>query len=358
MKVKNSHNRTSPNSHPALGLTCLCLLAANPPLHAQFNPIGFEGATISGIPYATNVGIPNGTPANTAFSYTFVDGNNLQSFRNASAGIVDSDDGSGGGSAVPDYYKSPEFGWRIDGWQTTDNTAANWDVFNNAYVGNGASIGEDYPGGVAGRRSELSEAININRNFSPAAGNLAKAQGLGDFFLDTHGSSGNTSQIALDFQVNQVDNFFITMAFGGRDAGSQATRSYFRLLENGVSIFNGSTQDTPYEAWTPIDTNNPSAGAVRTETPASIGVTQKDWEYFKNTFAVTPGNNYTLQVLLPEEINFDLAIGAQYSYTPGIITDFSAVPEVSAYGLAGLACATGFAFLRRRPRPAAIAPSA
>ncbi len=328
----------------------VCALLATASVHAQFNPVGFEGATVSGIPYATNVGIPNGTPANTRFSYTFVDGNNLQSFQNASAGIVDSDDGSGGSSSVPDYYKSSQFGWRIDGWQATNNTTANWNVFNNAYVGNGASLGEDYPGGIAGRQTELSEAININRNFSPAAGNLAKAQGLGDYFLDTHGSTGNTSQIALDFRVSQSDTFFITMAFGGRDGGSQAVRGYFRLLENGTSIFNGSTQDTPFESWTPIDGNNPSLGAVQTATPAGAGVTQKDWEYFKNTFAVTPGNNYTLQILLPEELNFDLAIGAQYSYTPGIITDFSAVPEASAYGFAGLACAAGFALLRRRRR--------
>ncbi len=339
---------------PAL-IVGLLMLALAPRLAAQFNPIGFEGSTINNIPYATNVGIPNGTPANTPFSYTFVDGNNLQSFNNASAGIVDSDDGSGGSNSVPDYYKSPEFGWKLDGWQTTNNTTANWNSFNSSYVGNGASIGEDYPGGIAGRTTELSEALNLNQKFSPAQGNLPSAPGLGEHFLDAHGSTGNTSQISLVFQATLADTFFITMAFGGRDTGSQSTKGYYRLIDsNNNVVFSGDTSATPYEAWTPISPGNPSAGSTAATLTNNAGVTQADWEYFKTTFNVTAGSLYTLQILLPEELNFDLAIGSTYSYTPGIVTNFSAVPEPSTYGIAGVAVACGLIWLKRRKRRALL----
>ena len=335
---------------PAL-IVGLFMLTLVPRLAAQFNPIGFEGSTINNIPYATNVGIPNGTPVNTPFSYTFLDGNNLQSFNNASAGIVDSDDGSGGSNSVPDYYKSPQFGWKLDGWQTTNNTTANWNVFNNSYVGNGASAGTDYPGGIAGRTAELGEALNLNQKFSPAQGNLPSAPGLGEHFLDAWGSVGNTSQISLQFLTAQTDTFFITTAFGGRDSGSDNAKAYYRLIDsNNNVVFSGDTSATPYEAWTPINPSNPSAGSTAATKTNNVGVKQADWEYFKTTFNVTAGSLYTLQVLLPEEINFDLAIGSTYSYTPGIVTDFSAVPEPSTYGMAGVAVACGLIWLKRRKR--------
>lgn len=327
---------------------------------AQFNPVGFEGSTIYNIPYATNVGIPTGTPVNTPFSYTFAAGNNLQSFNNSGAGIVDSDDGSGGSNAVPDYYKSPEFAWRLNGWQATNNTTANWGVFNNSYVGNGASIGEDYPGGISGRQTELSEALNLNHLFSPAAGNLAKAPGLGDQFIDAHGSTGNTSQMSLTFLATQTDTFFITLAFGGRDANSQSYKSYFRLLDttNSTVVFSGDTSQTPFEAWTPVNPASPSDGAVAASLTTNLGVTQKDWEYFKQTFNVSAGTTYTLEILMAEEINFDMALGAQYSYTPGIVTNFSAVPEPSTYGLAGLALVGVLVVLRKRSRRQSAANAA
>lgn len=343
------------------------LLSANV-VQAQFNPIGFEGsATVSNIPYSTSTGIPSGTPANTAFSYTFVDGNNIQSFKNSSAGTADSDDGTGGTTAVPDYYKSPEFGWRIDGYQATNNSSGTtntpaWNSFLASHTGNGVSDGIDYPGGVAGRNTEWSEAININQKFSPANGNLAAAPGLGDHFLDVYDASNYSAQLSLNFQATTADVFFVTLAFGGRDAGSANQKAYYRLIDQdtGTVVFSGNTGNngttpitagvgtpgvTQFETWTP----DGSGGAIQTSSNTNIGVTQRDWEFFKETYAVTAGTTYTLQILLPEEINFDMAIGSQYSYTPNIITNFSAVPEPAAYGLAGVALA-GFLLWNRQAR--------
>ncbi|WP_162525211.1 PEP-CTERM sorting domain-containing protein [Rariglobus hedericola] len=323
-------------------------------VYAQFNPIGFEGSsTITNIPYSTSSGIPNGTPANTPYSYTFVDGNNIQSFKNSSAGTVDSDDGTGGTSAVPDYYKSPEFGWAINGYQATNNSSGTtntpvWNSFNSSHTGNGMGDGIDYPGGGTGQNTQFSEAININQKFSPANGNLAAAPGLGDHFLDVYDVVGYTAQLSLNFQATTNDVFFVTLAFGGRDGGSENQKGYYRLIETGTGTvvfsgntgYNGSTPITAgagtpgvtqFETWTP---NGSGASAASSST--NIGVTQRDWEYFKETYAVTAGTTYTLQILLPEELNFDMAIGSQYSYTPNIITNFSVVPEASTFGLAGV----------------------
>ncbi|WP_438483044.1 PEP-CTERM sorting domain-containing protein [Oleiharenicola lentus] len=339
-----------------LAITLLGVVAGSVVAHAQFNPIGFEGTTIYNIPYATNVGIPNGTPVNTPFSYTFVSGNNLQAFRNSSAGIVDSDDGSGGSEAVPDYFKSPEFGWKVDGWQTTNSTSATWNAFDSGYIGNGNGTGTAYPGNGA-PASEWGESFNVNHLFSPAAGNLAKAPGLGDQFLDMHGSTGFTTQLSLQFLATQTDTFFITLAFGGRDSNSQNYKGYFRLrdITNNTVVFSGDTSQTPFEAWTPTDPNNPSLGAVAATPTNNTGVNQKDWEYFKQTFNVTAGTMYSLELLLPEEHNFDMALGSQYSYTPGIQTNFSVVPEPSTYGMMGLAVVGVVIALQRRSKKKATA---
>jgi hypothetical protein len=170
--------------------------------YGQYSAIGFEGGTIGNIPWGTNVGVPAGVATGATFSYTFVDGNNLMSFGSTAGGaIADSDDPGAGSATVPDYYKSPDFGWQMVGYKTTNNTAANWTTFSSSYVGNGNSNGTDYPG-TGALRADWGEGFNINKNFSPAYTNLAKAPGLGDYFLDTHVSPGNTSQIKLDFQTS------------------------------------------------------------------------------------------------------------------------------------------------------------
>ncbi len=317
-----------------------------------FDPIGFEG-NLNDIPYGTNVGIPNGTPVGGPISYDFVAGNNLQSFKNSNLGIPDSDDGTPNtsGGAVPDYYKSPTFGWKLDGWNATNNSTATYNTFSSTFVGNGASIGTDYAGGVAGRNTELSEALNVNRYFSPASGNLAKAPGLGDQFLDAQGKAGFTSQISLKFTAASNDEYFTTLGFGGRDSGSDTARGYYRIIDsNEQLIISGSTSDNPFESWTPIDPLNPSAGAVLTETPAGTGVTQKDWEYFKNTFNVVANETYILQILLPEEQNFDFVLGSTYTSTPGIEI-LSQIPEPTSF--AALLISAICIGLRRRNRDSA-----
>lgn len=318
------------------------------PALGAFTAIGFEGQTIDGIPYSTANGIPDGVAVGSEYSYTFLPGNNLQNFNDGSKGIVDSDDGTSGGGFVPDYYKSSQFGWRLDGHRTTSNSEAGWNSFSSSMTGGGAGGGTDYPGGPAGRNSELGEAFNLNRTFSPATGNLAKAPGLGDQFLDVHGAIGYSAQMTLDFTSSTSEIYYITMGFGGRDNGSQNVMAFYRLLEGSTVIFSGTTGDNPYEAWAPTDRGNPSAGAVATTLGVNPGVTQQDWEYFKHTFSVTAGKTYSLQVMLPEELNFDFALGTQYTHTPGIqvLPAFGAIPEPSSALLGVL----GSALLLRRKR--------
>ena len=351
-----------------LGLTCS--------LHAQFNAIGFEGSTIQNIPNAANVGVPTGS--GSTFSYTFASGNNLQVFNNPSAGTVDSDDvgfsGAGSTSSVPDYYRSSEFLWTHIGFKVTptDNTNPGWDTGFSTTYGNGAANtpvsgisyqsdgyanGDNNPGGsgvrASGTDNQYAEMFNINRNFS-STGNLSAAPGLGSQFLDTHLSPGMSSQFELYFSADQSRTFYTTLAFGGRDntrgTNSANQRSYFRLYDvtAGASVISGDTTDTPNETW---DCGN--AGAVTTPvlvaSDGSVGVTQTNWEYFRLNFAVVSGHSYKLQVMMANEINFDVVIGDTYNNIAGIVGGkIVAVPEASTYGLAGVGLAAGFALLRRR----------
>lgn len=335
------------SSRPLPVVIALSSIFLSPQLLAAFSAIGFEGKIIENIPYSTSTGIPNGVAPGSPFSYTFLSGNNLQSFNDPTRGIVDTDD-VGSGSAVPDYYKSSEFGWKLDGYQATNNSQINWDTFDPTFVGNGAATGTDYPGAAVGRQSELGEAFNVNHLFSPATGNLAKAPGLGDQFLDVHGKAGYSSQITLDFYVPLDEIYYVTMAFGGRDAGSNQAKGYYRLMSGLDVIFSGNTGDLPFEAWQPINRASPSEGAVEAVLGLNAGVTQQDWEYFKHDFNVSAGKTYTLQVMLPEELNFDFAMGPRYTNTPGIeILPGHAVPEPSTV-LSGVFGALLLAFRRKR----------
>lgn len=355
-------------------------------LHAQFNAIGFEGQTIQSIPYDTSIGIPAGKTANQPFSYTLASGNNLQSFQSGNntvaGGFYDTDDkysGSATTTSVPDYYRSPEFLWRVDGFKDVTPTGTNpgWDTgfltgttklkgSNASAVGTGGyTTGDNQPQnqptehsqsgvtgatamGVDGTTRQFSEQFNINRDYSPAAGNLPKAPGLGDQFLDTHLTVGASSQFSLSFNSNVSQSFYATFAFGGRDSGSDSSRAYFRIIDTAGSVLvtgsDGSTNDTPFESWT-----GPLAAPVTTTTYAATGVTQANWEYFKKTFSLVAGHNYKLQIMMPNEINFDMVIGTNYtnisSITGGNLTP---VPEAASYGIAGVGLAAGFALLRRR----------
>ena len=328
-------------------------------LQAQFNAIGFEGGTIQNIPNNANVGVPTASIGAGPFSYTFATGNNLQSFQDPTKGTVDADDvftGSNTVSAVPDYYKSPEFLWKVDGFLVTNNTTPQWNTFNASYYPSTQAVaknGEDLPGAPSGRNTELTETLNINKDFSPASGNLPSAPGLGSQFLDTHATAGNSTQFSLSFNAATTMSLYATFAFGGRDStnDSATTRAYYRLYDNTSStvVFSGSTSDVPYQSWTATNPSNPSLGSTLRANLTDVGVKWVDWEYFKNGFSVTAGHAYTLQIIQPNEINFDMAIGSSYTNIYGISGgNIIPVPEASAYGAVGVGLAAGFALLRRR----------
>lgn len=357
-------NMSVPQSLRSRGLRSLAFALSLSPaasLHAQFNAIGFEGQVIQYIPYSNDVGIPAGTPVNDPFSYTFTSGNNLQSFQSTAGGaIADTDDvgysGAGTTNTVPDYYRSTQFLWKHDGFKATPTGSdPGWGTgFDGSYASSGGyANGANVPGGDSFRNSntngQYAETFNINRDYSPAAGNLPKAPGLGDQFFDTHLNAGTTSQFSLAFTADATRDYYTTFAFGGRDVNSENTRAYYRIFDttDTVAVMSGSTIDTPYESWT-----GPLAAPVLTTSYAASGVTQSNWEYFKGTFSVTAAHSYEIQIMMPEELNFDIAIGSDYTdvgLVDGVITP---VPEASSYGVAGVSLAVGFALLRRR-RPKA-----
>jgi PEP-CTERM motif len=308
-------------------------------LHA-FNAIGFEGNELHGIPNLPTTGVPTGVTSST-FNYTLKTGNNLQTFRNAGAGTVDSDDvlpGTTGSGSVPDYFKAPEFGWILQGYVNTSLTTANWNAFQSDATGASAPQGTDFPGAQSGQTTELGEAFNVNRFFSPAQGNLAAAPGLGDQFLDVWnagGTPGVAAQMSIDITATQNTLWTGTFGFGGRDLLSDQANSFFRLRDGATVLFSGSTGDVPFEYWT--DSN------VQGSVSASNGVTQTDWEYFKfSDISVTAGKVYTVDVIMPEEQNFDWVLGAAYTVLPG-----AQVPEPSSL-LLGVATALGLLVRRRR----------
>lgn len=374
--------KSSPFSAKIRAIRCLALtlpLTTIGTLYAQFNAIGFEGTTIQNIPYDTSVGIPSyAVGTNAPFNYSFAIGNNLQNFQTTSGGgIVDTDDAgwtvASESGNIPDYYRSPQFLWKHDGYKTTptDNTNPGWGTGFNASYGasDGYDRGVNLPGGSGARDGEgttgpgaanqFSEVFSINRDFS-TSGNIPFAPGLGSQFLDTHIFPGVSSQFSLAFAANETRSYYTTFAFGGRDntrgTNSANERAYFRIFDvtTGTSVLSGDTTDMPYEAYAK-DIQVPAVNTSHSVTPttANVGVIQTNWEYFKGTFNVVAGRSYQIQIMMPNEINFDMAIGTNYtnisSITGGVITP---VPEASTYGVVGIGFAAGFAFSRRRrPKP-------
>lgn len=338
---------------------------------AQFNAIGFEGATIQNIPYDTTVGIPAAYVAGgVAFPYTFATGNNLQSFKSQAAGTADTDDSpTATGTSVPDYYRSPEFIWRTDGFKTTQATSPGWNTgFNAAYApttgGGAADMGHNFPGKSAPQGTNVdgqwSENFNVNRFFSVAAGSLPAAPGLGDQFLDTHlsprvigaPSSYVSSQFTLKFSVSTSASLYMTLAFGGRDAESESQRAWYRVYDSTpgyeATLVEGSTADVPFESWYGPYPSVPTKRA----NDSSTGVAHSDWEYFKSTYSVVSGHSYELQILMPEEINFDMVLGSGYTNIASVYGGtLVAIPEASTNGVAAGILSVGLVLLRRRQNP-------
>lgn len=281
-------------------------------------------------------------------SYNFVEGNNLQY-----------------GASVPDYYKSPDFGWQLQGWTPYSSTQAKWYNFDSTYVGNGAN-NISYPGnGATG--AALNDAFNINKIFSPASGNLPFAPGLGNQFMDTwgkpnNGDVGDSAQMNLVFTATKTTSLLFTLAFGGRDANSQNTVGFYRIIEGNSILFSGSTNDSgsnpnPFQLWKPDAANSFTsslADASTTKNNNNAGVTQREWEYYQvgnltgtnGAFVAQANHIYQLQIMLPDELNFDLALGTGYSEFSNLVVP--PVPEPSTYGLLGAGSLLGFAAFRRR----------
>lgn len=324
---------------------------------------GFEG-DLNQIPgYATNGG-----------TYAMVSGNNLQ--RNTTP------------TFVPDYYQSPDFGWQLQGYARYSSTQANWydfaESFSTNYLGNGQASWEStynkttdpisYPGN-GGTPATFGEAFNVNKNFSPTG--LPSAPGLGSQFLDIWGSHPSTAdpigfseQMNLQFTAAEAGNLFLTLAFGGRDQGNtqdgvfnynSADRvGYYRLIEGNTIIASGSTDNRgllpqPDEYW--VASTNSSVASAASSTVlnnlATAGVTKRNWEYYQlgtadgtggDAIALVAGHTYQLQIMLPDELNFDIATGTQYFYVPPLVP----IPEPSTYGLLGAGALAGLVAFRRR----------
>jgi hypothetical protein len=137
----------------------------------------------------------------------------------------------------------------------------------------------------------------------------------------------------------------MTLAFGGRDSGSENTRGYYRLIQGSTVIFSGDTSATPFEAYQRLGTF--PSNSTTDPSPVGTGVRQNGWEYFKPAnFAVTANTRYTLELLLPDELNFDFALGSNYTNVP--LIEILPVPEPSTYGAFAAAGLIGLAAFRRR----------
>jgi hypothetical protein len=230
------------------------------------------------------------------------------------------------------------------GFKPTNNIIADWTTFDSTFIGSGNFRGVDYPGSG----SDIGETFNINKNFSPAYTNLAAAPGLGDYFLDVYGGSSTiTSQIKLDFRTGANALYDITLAFGGRDIDSENQRGYFRLLQGNTVVFSGDTNDSPFQAYERTGTG-PNYVAALDGAPSRFGVKQNGWEYFKSSFNVEANTIYTLELLLPDQLNFDFALGSEYTNVPNI--EIVPVPEPGTYGALAAAGLIGLAALRRRAK--------
>lgn len=348
---------------PSRNLAWLCL-ACLPALGlAQvnygnaFNPFTFEGDYIeghygAGSSFTFNVGPASGG--------TFLQANNLQD-----------------GTSAPNYHWAPTFGWQIDGYTAQSNTQGNFlglagdtGVAYSAY--NAGQPGIAYPGNTIDSNTmgndRLADAFNLNRYYSITG--LASAPGLGNNYMDTYTKRSYTTngaynaQASLDFVSNATQELYLTLAFGGRDNArldnanitneSSKYMAWFRVVDLTLgTVVDGSLGNTGasnkanmLEYYKDRSSTN-SLLADNSNAPTDDGVDFQSWEYYKLTWNAIEGHQYDLQILLPEEINFDLAFGSQYSNITTFV-DLPPIPEPSTYGMVGAGALAGLALWRRR----------
>lgn len=326
----------------------------------SFNPFTFEGSYIeghygAGSSFTFNVGSPSGG--------TFLQANNLQN-----------------GSSAPNYHWAPNFGWRIDGYTLQSKTqgnfidpSANGATANGSY--NGGQPGIAYPSNTidinTNGNDRLADAFNLNRYYSLTG--LASAPGLGTNYMDTYtkrsyAEGGNyNAQASLAFVSNFDQNLFVTLAFGGRDNGRPAGESgstlsnesskymaWFRIVDrttgdvvNGTLGNTGSGNKSNMLEYYKDRSSTNSLLPDKSNAPTDDGVDFQSWEYYKLNWSAQVGHTYDLQILLPEELNFDLAFGSNYSNLTSYVT-LPPIPEPSTYALFGAGSLAGLALIRRQ----------
>lgn len=330
---------TSKRGILAIALIALTQVACAQVNYGAFDPFTFEGSYITGF-------------YGPSSSYTFKTGNNLQNANTT------------GGYITPDYHWSPNFGWQIDGYVAQSNTVGNFinpgsGTMSSTYTGIDAKV--DAPGRTNNSiygTDRYADAYNINVGYSNTG--LFAAPGLGNNFLDTYTdrttTKAFTAQMSLSFVSTLDTSLQMTLAFGGRDDyGSNQSSLYtawFRIIDtsaNNLIVASGNTGSGNQSAmsyyYTPA---NPTLNLVGSA-PSNAGVNYQAWEYYTVNWTGTAGHTYDLQVLMPEEINFDIAQGAQFTNIPGVT--LPPIPEPSTYGLLGAGALLSLVAFRRKRRP-------